>query len=99
MRIGGFCGDRVRNRGVPEKKPGIHGLLRGNCETLLGDSQHGDTEVQIQEEGKEDESWRMRQSLSSEFISRGGEVEYVRPSFSDLGIFVSGTHVRVEQMQ
>ena len=33
-----------------------------------------DTELKIQEEGKEDESWRMRQRLSSEFISRGGEV-------------------------
>jgi hypothetical protein len=73
MCRGGFCGDRVRIRGVAEKKPGFHGLQRGIARLCWGFATR-DTELKIREEGKEDESWRMRQRLSSEFISRGGEV-------------------------
>jgi len=65
MCRGGFCGDRVRIRGVRKKMPGIARLCWGIATR--------DTELKIQEEGKEDESWRMRQRLSSESISRGGE--------------------------
>jgi hypothetical protein len=73
MCRGGFCGDRVRNRGVPEKRRDFTACSGGFARLCWGVLTR-DTELNIQEEGKEGESWRMRQRLSSEFISRGGEV-------------------------
>lgn len=96
MCRGGSCGDRVRNRGVPEKKAGISRLAAGELRDSAGGIAARDTEVEIQEEGKEVN----REGCDKASVASSSAVEgEVCERLSQISVFFLYVARRVELMQ